>query len=116
MNLSVGQTVYLTPGINTSRRYKNDYQEGKITKIGRKYVTVNIGGFQDFQFDLTNEMRQKSDYTADWVFYETSEEIVMKKEIGAKYEFLRKTFSTWSDKLNYDKIRRIYDIVKEEQK
>ncbi|WP_432806474.1 hypothetical protein [Lederbergia lenta] len=52
--------------------------EGEITKVGRKYVTAKIRGLE-YQFDMTDHLKQKSDYSPDYYLYESLAELLDEK-------------------------------------
>ncbi|GAV11344.1 hypothetical protein [Paenibacillus sp. NAIST15-1] len=114
-NFEVGKKVYLSLGINKSRYSSVDYVEGEVTKVGRKYVTVKIGITQ-YQFDLTDNLRQKTDYAEDYYLYESLEELLDEKRREELARHLSVYFSgsyNIKNKLTLDQMQRIKDIISE---
>lgn len=114
-SFNAGQKVYLTLGINKARYDKSEYVEGEVTKVGRKYVTVKVG-YRDYQFDLTDELRQKTDYTQDYYLYESLEVLTDEKERYKLADDLNLYFSSSysiKNKLSLDQMQRIKEIISE---
>lgn len=112
---TIGQKVYLTLGINQKREDEVGYAEGVVTKVGRKYVTVKIG-FREYQFDLTDELRQKTDYSQDYYLHETLEALLGEREkrilVAELNSFFSNTYNV-KTKLTLEQMRRIKEIVNE---
>ncbi|MBP1309120.1 hypothetical protein JOD82_002140 [Paenibacillus sp. 1182] len=109
------QKVYLTLGVNRSRDNKKEYIEGVVTKLGRKYVTVKIG-YSEYQFDLTNRLKQKTEYAQDYYLYETLEDLIDEKERDKLEAELASYFSStyhFEGKLTLDQMQRIKEIISE---
>ncbi|MDY8021204.1 hypothetical protein [Paenibacillus polymyxa] len=111
----VGQKVYLELGVNRSRYEGREYTQGEVTKVGRKYVTVEIG-FREYQFDHTNELRQKTDYSQDYYLYETLEALLDERGRKKLAEELTSYFSSTYNlkmKLTLEQMQRIKEIINE---
>ncbi|KGP81361.1 MULTISPECIES: beta barrel domain-containing protein [Paenibacillus] len=110
-----GDTAYLTLGVNTSRYSNSKYVEGVVTKVGRKYVTVKIG-YQEYQFDVTDELRQKTEYAADYYLYESLDDLLDKtkrSELAVRLSVFFSSPSSLEMKLTLEQMQRIDAIINE---
>lgn len=112
--MKVGQIVFVKKIGNETRgvRPENLITEEVIKKIGNKYFYL-----KDYcsKFSI-EEMRDISGYASSYVVYESMKEIEEGQEYNQKLEFIKKSFSFYGNnsKFTLDKIRKIYDIIKEE--
>jgi len=71
----VGQTVYLKKVYRLPECWKNEHiEKGVVTKIGRKYITVRLYNW-DYQFEIDENFRQKTDYSIDFELFLTEQDI-----------------------------------------
>lgn len=114
-DIKVGTTVYLKPGYNTSRR-NIGVIETTIVKVGRKYIEVEEGNGvrRGIKFDITNGLKQVTNYTPEWILYFSKEEIEEEQEYNKLIEICRKNFDRWEGKeFTLDQLRRIKAILEE---
>lgn len=126
LELKVGQkvAVRIIGGSNASR-YENMSLEnidnwcfdGEVIKIGRKYVTVKFNNWQEYQFEIEGDYRNK--YTAggaDYQLYLSKEEIIEEKESDDLYRDMQTRFSSYggnNGKFTLDQLKRIMSIINE---
>lgn len=87
--MKVGDKVFLKTIGNAARSGVRIYEE-EITKIGRKYIT--IGDYGQFEMDSRH---QKSDYSPNYKFYLSREEIQDELEYDRLLSKTRQFFSNW---------------------
>ena len=73
----VGQTVYLYHERNHCKGSTIEERiiETKVISVGRRYLAVNYWG--RMEFDMTNNFRQKTIYSPEFVLYLSKEEIYL---------------------------------------
>lgn len=126
LDLKVGQEVVvkIIEGSNASRRENMSLDNidswcfnGEVTKVGRKYITVKFNNWQEYQFDIEFDYRNK--YTAggaDYQLYLSKQEVVNEKESNNLYKYIQTEFNGYSGnkgKFTLDQLRRIMDIINE---
>ena len=115
--LKVGQTVYLQPGVNVSRR-DSSIKEGQITKVGTKYFTYTIGNSSYAYKCYIENLRQVTVYTPDYYVWLDKQELLDSIELKELRMFFYRTFSTplAVDSVGtLDKLRRMKAILEEEE-
>ena len=65
----VGQRVYL---LDYLKRSNLKIRTGCVESIGTKYITVKID-WGTTKFDLTNALKEKTEYTAQYILYPSNE-------------------------------------------
>ena len=92
-NFKLGQTVYLVPGMYRNRDPKVLFVEGEVVKVGRKYIEVIVPPYihNRYQFYIDG-LAQKTDYTADYRLYLTTQEIFDEQERNKILQRLRYAF------------------------
>jgi hypothetical protein len=126
LDLKAGQevAVKIITGSNASRRTNMGLSnidewcfDGKVVKVGRKYITVNFNEYQECQFDIESDYRNK--YTAggaDYQLYSSKEEIIEEKESDDLYRDIQTQFSSHggnNGKFTLSQLKRIISIVSE---
>lgn len=114
-DIEIGTTVYLKSGYNTSRR-NMEVVETTITKVGRRYIEVEAGNGvrRGIKFDITNGLKQVTNYTPEWILYFSKEEIEEEQEYDKLKEICMKAFDRWEGKeFTIDQLRRIKAILEE---
>lgn len=89
---------------------------GEATKVGRKYIYVKIGSYNEQQFDIEDDYRQKTNIgSPDYKLYTSKEEILAEIKTEDLYTDIKRYFSSWSNsnKFTLNQLERIKDIVKE---
>ena len=97
MKLEVGQKVFLK-SVGNAARYGEKIREEVISKIGRKYFWVGKEGETNERFMTkfnVEDLRQVTDYSADWVVYFSKQEILDEKESNELTREIRSKFDTW---------------------
>ena len=89
----VGQKVYLKSisGKIDPWKYEKVF-EGTVTKIGRKFVSVKCHGWE-YQFDFTDNFRQKTEFCADYVLFLTEQAVRDYWQMEYLMREMRKIFS-----------------------
>jgi len=91
---------------------------GEATKVGRKYIYVKIGSYNEQQFDIEDDYRQKTNIgSPDYKLYTSKEEILAEIKAEELYTDVKRYFSSWSNdnKFTLDQLERVKDIVKESE-
>lgn len=111
----VGQTLYVLNVGNQARGKKPELKPAKVTKVGTKLVTCE-GGYlwKPTQFHLDSG-RNKSEYSADWMLYETEQEWLDEKAVGVICRRISEAFEYGNNRndLSLDKLRIIEAILNE---
>lgn len=72
----VGQTVYLKTITHLNDCWKKEkIAEGVVTKIGRKYITVKDLSLRDHRFNIENDFREETEYSAVYDLFLTKQSI-----------------------------------------
>ena len=74
-DFKVGPTVSLK-----TRRFgmcweSEEIEEATIKTIGRKYITVAVSPYREYQFDIEENFREKSDTSPTYVLYLSRQDI-----------------------------------------
>jgi len=126
LDLKVGQEVVvrIIVGSNASRREKMTLDNidnwcfaGEVTKIGRKYITAKFNNWQEYQFEIESDYRNKYTYGgADYQLYLSKDEVVKEMEAEELFSELRNHFGGWgknANKFSLNQLQRIISIVNE---
>lgn len=111
-DLAIGQKVYLQPSGNQAR-YCKETQEYEVKKIGRKYLEVwkDQREYTTVKFYL-EDLRQVTDYTADWVLYFNKQEILDEQEFNTLEREIKDAFNIWGKSaLSLAQLRQIHAII-----
>lgn len=117
MELKLGQKAFLKP-INNAARYGNkEIKEVEIVKIGRKYFFVGKEGETNerlmTKFNI-EDRKQTSNYSPDWQFYFSKQEILDEEEEKELTSKIKRKFDTWEKTgLSLDQLKRIHSIINE---
>jgi hypothetical protein len=88
----------------------------KVTKVGRKYFKCKVQDWHEQQFEIES-WDQVSEYSADYVLYETEAEYNDTVERKRIIDILRDEFGGWIDsKLHLETLRQIRDLVAQAKK
>jgi len=127
-DLKVGQTVYLKPSEHTRiNSYDDNIVEGVLKTIGRKYYTVAVGAYSQYQFykeDLQQKGYHAPDYyynapdyyydSPDYYLYFDMQDIRDDDEKAELTKIARKALRDYgSADLTLDQLRRIKAILDE---
>jgi len=108
--MNKGQTVYLSPGVNTSR-YNTEIREGVITSLGSKCITVTLDGSLTYKFNKV-DFDQITDYAADYYLYFSRQEIEDKQEHDILSNDIRKIIREYGKiNLSLDQLRKIKSVI-----
>lgn len=118
--IKVGEKCYLKAQGNEERRHRGKsieewIYEVEITKVGRKYFTVKKG-WEEIKYDINN-LEEVTNYCSNWKFYFDKQEIINDMEIKKIERVIEARFSKYGDnssKLSLDQLRRIMNIIDEE--
>ena len=108
----VGQTVYLK--ITKGMQGEGNIVKGTLKSIGRKYYTVSISEFSEYQFDK-NDLTQKTEYSQCAYLYFDEQGIYDDQEKKELISEFRKRFEYGNPRLSLDHLRRIKAILDEAQ-
>lgn len=112
-NLKVGQTVWLKPFSNYTRKNTNPV-EVIISKVGKKYIYIKGSGYND-RFFIDNLMHDNGEYSPKGKIYLTYQEILDENEFMDKWFNLRDYFSNYNTKCNMklrlNKLREVHSII-----
>lgn len=114
MNFTKGQTVYLKPCGNNARYGRLEPKQYIVKTVGRKYLTVWDGNneYANVKFNLTDDLRQATEYCADWELYLSLQEIEDEREHNDLTGKIRLIFSNYGKvNLTLEQLRLINDIV-----
>jgi hypothetical protein len=112
--MKVGQVVYVKRVGNAARRRdeKDLVTEETIEKVGNKYFYLK--GYYRYKFSI-EEKRDISEYSSNFIVYESMKEIEEETEYFTKVENIRKIFERYGRcSLSLDQIRRINNIIQED--
>lgn len=88
---------------------------GEVTKIGRKYITVKFNKWNEEQFSIEDDYRQK--YTlggANYKLYLNKEEIINDFKANKIYVSIQYYFSSYKNsRFTLDQLKRIKEIIDE---
>lgn len=125
-DFKVGQTVCVELTGNASRGKKPEQciEEWEITSVGRKYIKAGrksdggIRGERTFEYkESYGRFVQKTNYSIDYIIYETREEIERKFEKSKLLNEVETFFRDWSKPkhLSTEQLKRIKEILEEKQ-
>lgn len=104
----VGQTVYLKTISNSCECWKNErFITGVVTKVGRKYITVQDGPFREYRFNIENNFRQETQYSAMYQLF-LSEHAVYKYWRSKRLKFeIEKKFERYGNSIDLRTLERV---------
>lgn len=118
-DLQVGMTVFLAPIGNQARR-SSEIETRIVKRIGRKYFEVWDGKheYSTVKFYLENFQQENGGYIANWSIYKSEQEILDAREMNSLNHFFKYgIFGGYTNsELSLDQLRRMKEIVEEEQK
>ncbi len=109
-----GQTVYLLHVLNyrSGSTVEERIKEVKVLSVGRKYITVDYWGNK--QFDMTDNFREVTRYTASYRLYLSKEQIFEEMKRYSMEKEVEKVFR-WENglvrKMTTEDLQNILDIV-----
>ena len=72
----VGQTVYLKTITHLFDCWKKErFIKGVVAKVGKKYITVKVSQFREYRFNIENDFRQETEYSAEYELFLTEQAI-----------------------------------------
>ena len=118
-NLKVGQILYKLNIGNAARNRKQTLMPVEVIKIGRKYVTVSELDKKDRSYlhDVANieNGREKTEYSANFILYESEQEWEDKKESEVLLRKFRDIFGSYGkNNISLDQLRKINVIIEGE--
>ena len=115
MKYTKGQKVFIKTTGNAARYRGSEIIPGEVITVGRKYVTVRFG-YSSIKFNSEEEYKQESKYSAEYILYETEQEILDENEVDNLSARLRKAFSYYG-KAPYtlEQLRAIAKIIELEE-
>lgn len=112
--IQVGQTVYVRRVGNAARHRTPEeiISEEIVERVGKKYFYLK--GFDHEKFGI-EEKRDISEYSSNFIVYESKKEIEEEEEYLTKLKMIREVFHQYGHcSLPLEVIRQIFDIIKEE--
>lgn len=112
----VGQILYSLNSGNAARRgTKKGLTKVIVTKVGRKYFTCNKENgtaYTELQYHISN-FRQKTEYSADSILYETRQAYSDEQESKSICVIIRDAFEYGSNRKNIslENLRKIYELI-----
>lgn len=87
--------------------------EVEVVSVGRKYITVKEGRFE-YKFDITNNYREKSEYSPNYILYNDIQEIHDERESENINDYIRDKIGQYGKpRISLEQLRRIKDIIDE---
>lgn len=119
-DFKVGQKVYVKLINNVARGRDEDelIQEWEVVKIGKKFLTAKNGyiEYQFYKHDFyKNCLVQKTDYSPDYLLYNSLEEIKEEEKRIEKEDIIGRYFRSNFNlrELSNNEVNIIYEIVKD---
>lgn len=116
--LQVGQKIFVKPVSGQALSYSKEISEHTIEKIGKKYFTLKdfYRGLSARRFIINTMQDDSNGYSANYTCYTSIQEINDENEFNELKTIIRKTFDvfTWNEKLTLEKLRKIKQIITEE--
>lgn len=114
-----GQEVFILiiEGSNEHRSLRNQALENRIlratvTTVGRKYITVEYRNWPPILFDIEDDFRQLSDYSADYMLFLTEQDIYDYEERRTLFREIHNAFDCFSsEKYSLEQLRKIKEIL-----
>lgn len=85
-DFKVGQTVYLKTRSYGMCWEKEEIKEAAVKTIGRKYITVAVSPFREYQFDIEEDFREKTDASPTYELYLSKQDI---------YDYWQREYLLW---------------------
>lgn len=85
-NFKVGQMVYLKTRWFGMCWEHEEIEEATIKTIGRKYITVAVSPYREYQFDIEENFREKTDTSPTYDLYLSRQDI---------YDYWQKEYLLW---------------------
>ena len=106
-----GQTVYLKTRVHLLKCWeKEKIIEGKIISIGPRYITVRIHVWEDVKFDITDDLREKTDTSPHYELYATKQEIYDYWQSCKLRLAIRRLFEH-GDTINLENLQKIASVL-----
>lgn len=110
--MKVGQNIFIKTQGNAARYSGSKIIETKLVKLGRKYFEVEALPRTKFEIET---MQEKTDYSCDYIAYESKvaiEEEIEKAELEID---IRKIFGRYGKtSCTLDQLRRINNVLRED--
>ena len=85
-DFKVGQTVYLKTRKFGMCWESEEIEEATIKTIGRKYITVAVSPYLEYQFDIEEDFCEKTDRSPTYELYLSKQDI---------YDYWQKEYLLW---------------------
>lgn len=85
-DFKVGQAVYLKTRSYGMCWEKEEIKEAAVKTIGRKYITVAVSPFREYQFDIEEDFREKTDASPTYELYLSKQDI---------YDYWQREYLLW---------------------
>ena len=118
-DFTVGQTVWIELKNNRARGLTGEelIEEWEVAKVGKKYVYAKKKSSFSYEYSFyssdKNYLIENTNYTPDYYLYKTKEEIENELDKREKAKIIREYLRLDILKLDYEKICKIYEIIKE---
>lgn len=114
--MNIGDPVYLKPVGNRARRMNKREQleavkQSTIAHIGRKYITLSDAWYGKFEIE---SRLQHTQYTSDWMFYLSMDELNRELEMLAMWDEIKTYFYNAPydrSPLTLEQAKQIHDII-----
>lgn len=85
-DFKVGQTVFLKTRSYGMCWEKEKIEEATVKTIGRKYITVAVSPWREYQFDMEENFQEKTDTSPTYDLYLSRQDI---------YDYWQKEYLLW---------------------
>lgn len=100
-DFKVGQTVFLKTRSYGMCWEKEKIEEATVRTIGRKYITVVISPYREYQFDIEENFCEKTDRSPTYDLYLSKEDI---------YDYWQKEYLLWKIRQELTMYRDTVDL------
>lgn len=113
-----GQTVYLLPTRFAKFPYlriEKQIIESMVQSVGRKYITRETHDFRMIRFDIDNDFREVTPYTANYKLYLSKEDIandLRRRELEERVETAFHFPNHVTKKMTFEELQTVNNIVK----
>lgn len=83
---------------------KITYESGIVTSVGRKYITVQVGKYLSIQFEVENDLREKTEYSQSYWLFPTKQDA---EEMLRRESLLRELRMKSDDVWKYMSVREL---------
>lgn len=117
-----GQTVYLLPVRFLGFKFdviERKILESTVISVGRKYITVKLPWKVQVKFDMTEDFREATNYTATYKLFLSKEDIKNDCQRRGMEERIKTAFhfpNHLTRKMSFDDLQTVFNIVKKYSK